>query len=423
MNLLIVISCLLLSFLFSGLITAYTHSNKVLLNLESKKETPKAKILSKLLENSSLLLTALRTGNIIAVSIFSFYISKTIFYYLSNQYPDLATFWILLAIVCIATLILIITSKLVSKLIFKIASDHLILKLAYPTYVLFLILKPIGQLFLAISDWILETFFKLDKDNEKHLFSLNQLEDYISDKLNNLQEGEELDTEVQIFKNALEFPEVKAREIMVPRTEVSALEVTSSIDDLKTIFKETGYSKIIIYQETIDNIIGYVHLFQLLKKPTEIRDIINPIIVAPSSIYIKDLFKLLSSKGKSIAVIIDEYGGTSGIITLEDIIEELFGEIDDEHDISDDLLEKQIDENTYVFSARIDVDDLNEKYNFDIPKSESYTTLGGYIVDNSKDIPQRGQQIELENFNIKILKGDSKKIELVKFSIKNQEKD
>lgn len=422
-SLFVVIICAVLILFFSGLITAYSHSNKVYLGLESKRETPKSKLLNKLLEHPDLLLTSLRTGNIIAESIFAFYCSISIYDYFVTHYASLNSGWIFVCTALLISLLLVILTQLLADITFKIASNNLILILIYPTYFFFILLKPVGQLFLKVSDSLLHKVFKLGKDKEKNLLSLDQLEDYISEKLENLEEGEVLDTEVEIFKNALEFPEVKAREIMIPRTEVSALEVNAPISELQTLFKETGYSKIIIYQDTIDNIIGYVHIFELLKKPESITTIVKPIIVAPTSIYIKDLFRLLSTEGKSMAVIIDEYGGTSGIITLEDIIEELFGEIDDEHDINEELIEKQIDTHTYIFSARLDVDDLNEKYDLHIPESDTYSTLGGYIVDKSKEIPKNRQEIQIDNFNIRILKSDSKKIELVKFSVLSLENE
>ena len=240
--------------------------------------------------------------------------------------------------------------------------------------------------------------------------------------MNNVSHENEIDSEIQIFQNALEFSNLKARDIMTPRTEISGVEILDSITELKNTFIKTGYSKLLIYQNSIDDILGYVHSFELFNKPKTIKNIMIPVEYIPETIFIKDALDLLTKKRKSIAVVLDEYGGTSGIITIEDIIEQLFGEIEDEHDLEETLIDEKLEENTYLFSARLDVEFLNEKYNLQIPESDSYSTLGGFIVNYTKEIPSNEEKISIENFEIIIHSASNKKIELVRFSIKEEKR-
>ena len=221
--------------------------------------------------------------------------------------------------------------------------------------------------------------------------------------MSTVENSEEVDSEIQIFQNALEFSGVKAREIMTPRTELVAIELHSSISQLRELFIETGYSKIVVYQNSLDDIVGYVHSFELFKKPKSIKAVMILVEYVPETIFIKDVLNLLTKKRKSIAVILDEYGGTSGIVTVEDIVEELFGEIEDEHDSSDEeLIENELDENTFLFSARLDVTYLNEEYKLNIPETDSYGTLGGFIVNTTKEIPQKGDKIVIDAYHFVI---------------------
>jgi CBS domain containing-hemolysin-like protein len=263
----------------------------------------------------------------------------------------------------------------------------------------------------------LRKFFKTEGDQINLSFSKVELGNYISEQMNSVQDHETVDSEIQIFQNALEFSGVKARDIMTPRTELVAVDLYSSVVDIRDLFIKTGYSKILIYINTLDDIVGYVHSFELFKKPRSIKSIMIPVEFVPETILIKDAMNLLTKKRKSVAVILDEYGGTSGIVTIEDIVEELFGEIEDEHDSDEELIETKVDEVTYLFSTRLDVEYLNEEYKLNIPENDSYGTLGGFIVDFSKEIPQKGHQINIGNFQFIIEEATNKKIELVKMTV------
>jgi CBS domain containing-hemolysin-like protein len=243
-----------------------------------------------------------------------------------------------------------------------------------------------------------------------------ELGNYISEQMESVEESDDIDTEIQIFQNALEFSEVKAREVMIPRTEITAVDVTESSKNLNTLFTETGFSKILIYKDTIDDILGYVHSFELFKKPKNLKSILVPVEFVPETMLIKDILSVLIKKRKSIAVVLDEYGGTSGIITVEDIVEELFGEIEDEHDTID-LIEEKLGEDIYKFSARLEVDYINETFKLNLPESENYETLGGLIVDHKEEIPQQNEVVLIDRFQFTILEVSNTKIDLVELKI------
>jgi len=312
----------------------------------------------------------------------------------------------------ISTIIILITAEFLPKVFFQIYANTLLKFFAIPAYLFYLLFSLISELVIWISDMVLKLFFKTEGDAVQLSFSKVELGNYISEQIESVSQSEEIDTEIQIFQNALEFSEVKAREVMVPRTEVVATEIHTTPKELGKLFTVTGLSKILVYNDSIDDILGYVHSFELFKNPKAIKSILMPVVYVPETMMAKDVLNVLSKKRKSIAVVIDEYGGTSGIITVEDVIEELFGEIEDEHD-SVELIEKQIDEDHFQFSARLEVDYLNETYKLDLPENDAYETLGGMIVYFTEEIPQANERVEMEGFTIEILEVSHTKIELV----------
>jgi CBS domain containing-hemolysin-like protein len=252
-----------------------------------------------------------------------------------------------------------------------------------------------------ISYYILNKFFNVKGDHVQLSFSKVELGNFINEQME-VTNSEEVDSEIQIFQNALEFGDLKAREVMVPRSEITAVSVDEEVDNLTEIFTRTGFSKILVYKESKDNIIGYVHSFEMFKQPSSTKDIFLPVIYVPETASAKDVLNMLTKKRMSIAVVIDEYGGTSGMMTVEDIVEELFGEIEDEHDPVQ-LKEEQIAENHFIFAARLEVDYLNETYKLNLPRSENYETLGGFVVYHAEDILEEKDEITIENFHITIL--------------------
>jgi putative hemolysin len=319
----------------------------------------------------------------------------------------------------ISALIVLITAEFLPKVFFQIYANSLIKFFVIPSYFFYKLFYFVSAFLIWISDFILKKFFKTEGDQMQFYFSKIELGNYITEQMSTVEDNDEVDSEIQIFRNALDFSGVKARDVMTPRTEISAIDVTESVENLKTLFIETGYSKMIIYQNSLDDIIGYVHSFDLFKKPSGISEIVIPVEFIPEAIFVKDAMDLLTKKRKSVAVVLDEYGGTSGILTIEDIVEELFGEIEDEHDLDEELIEKELGENSFLFSARYDVEYLNQTYKLAIPENESYGTLGGFIVNFTKEIPQKSDEITIDNYHFFIEEATNKKIELVKMTIKD----
>ena len=413
----IIILCLILSAFFSGMEIAFVSSNKIYLEIEKKQDDFISKILTKLTQKPSKFIATMLVGNNVSMVVYGFFMGELLMRWFVNLGFHLTDFSNLLLQTIISTLIVLMTSEFLPKVFFQIYANTFIKFFALPAYFFYKLFYYISSFLIWISDYVLRKFFKTEGDQINLSFSKVELGNYISEQMNSVQDHEIVDSEIQIFQNALEFSGVKAREIMTPRTELVAVDLHSSIVDLRDLFIKTGYSKIVVYTNTLDDIVGYVHSFELFKKPRSIKSIMIPVEFVPETILIKDAMNLLTKKRKSIAVILDEYGGTSGIITIEDIVEELFGEIEDEHDSDEELIENRIDDLNYIFSTRLDVQYINETYKLNIPESDSYETLGGFIVDFSKEIPQKGAQITIGNFVFIIEEATNKKIELVKMTV------
>lgn len=413
----VIILCLIFSAFFSGMEIAFVSANKIYLEIEKKQNDFISKILTKLTEKPSKFIAAMLIGNNIALVIYGFFTGDLLMRWFENSGLELTDLSNLLFQTVISTVVVLMTSEFLPKVFFQIYANSFLKFFAVPAYCSYWLFYYISSFIIWISDHLLRLFFKTDGDQITLSFSKVELGNYISEQMNALQDPETVDSEIQIFQNALEFSGVKARDIMTPRTELVAVDLYSSVADLRQLFIETGYSKILVYLNTLDDIVGYVHSFELFKKPRTVKSIMIPVEFVPETIFIKDVMNLLTKKRKSVAVVLDEYGGTSGIITMEDIVEELFGEIEDEHDSDETLTEEQLDAKNYLFSTRLDVAYLNETYKLTIPESDSYSTLGGFIVDYSKEIPQKGEQITIENYQFTIEAATNKKIELVKLAV------
>ena len=421
MNIVVIVLCLLLCAFFSGMEIAFVSSNKIYLEIEKKQENFLSKILAKITEKPSKFIATMLVGNNISMVVYGFFMGDLVMQWIEKLPFHLLEFPNLILQTVISTLIVLITSEFLPKVFFQVYANTFMKLFAVPSYFFYVIFNYISTFIIWISDYILKKFFKTEGDYVPSYFSKVELGNYINEQMSTVDDYEEVDSEIQIFQNALEFSSVKARDIMTPRTEIVAVELFDSLDELKETFIKTGYSKIVVYQNSMDDIIGYVHSFELFKKPKSIKSIMIPVEFIPETIFVKEALNVLTKKRKSIAVVLDEYGGTSGIITVEDIIEELFGEIEDEHDNDEELIEKQLNENTYIFSARLDVEYLNQEYKLNIPEDDSYGTLGGFIVNTSKEIPQKGDEIRVDNFHFIIEEATNTKIDLVKMSIFDQE--
>ncbi|KQB38489.1 CBS domain-containing protein [Flavobacterium aquidurense] len=398
---------------------AFISSNKIYLEIEKKQDNFLSQILTKLTENPSKFIAAMLIGNNVALVVYGFYMGDLVLKCFGNLGFHFSDATGLLVQTIISTFIVLITAEFFPKVFFQIYANSLIKIFAIPAYLFYRLFYYISTFFIWISDFVLRKFFKTEGDQVQLYFSKIELGNYITEQMNSVEDDEELDSEIQIFQNALEFSGVKARDIMTPRTEIVDIDLFDSITDLKELFVETGYSKIVVSQNSLDDIVGYVHSFDLFKKPKTIKSVLMTVEFVPETILIKDALNLLIKKRKNVAVVLDEYGGTSGIITIEDIVEELFGEIEDEHDSEEEeLIEEELGEGKYLFSTRLDVEYLNETYKLNIPEEDSYGTLGGFIVNSTKEIPQKGEEIVIDSYHFVIEEATNKKIELVKLTIK-----
>lgn len=398
---------------------AFISSNKIYLEIEKKQDGFISGILAKLTEEPSKFIAAMLIGNNIALVVYGFLMGELLMYWIEFFEFHFSGPVNLIIQTLLSTIVVLITAEFLPKVFFQIYANTLIKFFAFPAYAFYLLFYYVSTFFIWVSDFVLKRFFKTEGDQIPLYFSKAELGNYITEQMSTVEDNEEMDSEIQMFQNALDFSGVKARDVMCPRTEIVAIDLFDSVAELKELFMETGYSKIVVYQNSLDDIIGYVHSFDLFKKPKSIKSIVIPVEFVPETIYIKDAMNLLTKKRKSVAVVLDEYGGTSGIITMEDIVEELFGEIEDEHDSDEELTEKELEEGVYLFSARLDVEYLNQTFKLNIPESDSYGTLGGFIVDSTKEIPQKGDIITIGTYRFVVEEATNKKIELVKMTIKD----
>ncbi|MBU2525936.1 MAG: hemolysin family protein [Bacteroidetes bacterium] len=422
-EIIVILISLLLSAFFSGMEIAFVSANKIQVEIEKKQQNIFSRFLTPISEKPSKFITAMLVGNNIALVVYGYFMGELLMSLFKKLNPTrfdvinrLLTDFDLLSQTVISTIVILITAEFLPKVFFQIYANSM-LKWLSPVGFFFLKLFSIpSNLIIAFTDKLLKVFFNTQGDAIQQTFTKLELGHYINEQMEKEEQQEHIDSEIQIFQNALEFSEIKAREIMVPRTEIEAVDAQTEISEIRKILIETGYSKLLIFKDNIDDIIGYIHSFDLFKKPKKISDIIKPIEFVPETMLTKDLLDLLIKKRKSIAVVLDEYGGTSGLITIEDIVEELFGEIEDEHDV-DELIEEQINSNLYRFSARLEVDYINETYKLNLPENDNYETLGGLIVNYTEEIPKPNELVEIEGFQFTILEVSNTKINLVDLKV------
>ena len=426
-SIIVIFVSLIASAFFSGMEIAFVSANRIHIELEKKQEGFLAKVLAWITEKPSKFIATMLIGNNIALVVYGLFMGDLLMEWFQSMLPTdsnllrvLLTDFNLFSQTVISTFVILITAEFLPKVLFQIYSNTLLKVLAFPAYLFYLLFSVLSWLVITISDFILKTFFKTDGDEVQLAFTKLELGDYITEQMESVEEEDEVDSEIQLFQNALEFSEVKAREVMVPRTEIMAIELHETTKTLGKLFIETGYSKILVFKDTVDEIIGYVHSYELFKKPKTIKHILRPVEFVPETMLIHEILNVLTKKRKSMAVVLDEYGGTSGIITVEDIVEELFGEIEDEHD-STDLIEVQLSEHVFQFSARLEVDYLNEHYKLQLPESEEYETLGGLITNFTEEIPEQDEEIKTENHVFRILEVSNNKIDLVEVQFFNQD--
>jgi CBS domain containing-hemolysin-like protein len=394
---------------------AFVSSNKLKTELERAKGKLSGRIISGFQEKPSLFIAMLLLGNNIALVIYGMYMEKTLIPGLTSILPDYlqSQFVILLLETIIATLIILLFAEFLPKTVFRINANASLNVGAVLLQIMYYLLLPFVFLIIKISEFILKYIFGTPVTEKKYAFSSADLEDYVKEFTVEETMEESVESDLQIFQNAIDFKKVKVRECMVPRTEISAIDIYSPIDELRVMFEKTGHSKILLFEEKIDNIIGYVHAYDLFKSPEKISQIKRNIHFVPETMAANKLLEKMIKEKISITVVLDEFGGTSGVVTLEDLMEEIFGEIEDEFD-SDNLTEKQNSDGSLILSARLEIDYLNEKYHLGLKESEEYETIGGFIINQNEDIPKKGDTFVFDDFEFKILKASNTKIELIK---------
>jgi CBS domain containing-hemolysin-like protein len=414
----IIIIAIIASAFFSGLEIAFITANKFRIELEKKQGNFSARILSYFSNSPSRYLGTMLLGNNIALVIFSIYMDEALhplFHRFTNSHV-----LILFLSALISTLLILVTAEYLPKNLFRINPNATLKLFAFPLTIVFGVLYPIVVITVGLSEFILQKIFRAKIEKKNTVFTMIDLDNYLREGTSAKETKEEIDHEIQIFKNALDFKSVKARECMVPRTEIVAMDVEDSIVNLQQKFISTRLSKILIYHDNIDNIIGYVYSKELFKRPSEIKNILLPVSVVPESIAASEVLTIFIQQHKSIAVVVDEFGGTSGMLTIEDVMEEIFGEIEDEHD-KEELTERKISDTEYVFSARFESDYLNHKYNLNLPIEGDFETLGGLIMHYHESIPVKNEQIRIGKFLFTVLVASNTKIDTVNMKILEDE--
>jgi CBS domain containing-hemolysin-like protein len=410
--LLIILVSLLFSAFFSGMEIAFISSNRLRIELYKKQETFSSGIISVFVKQPGKYLTTMLVGNNIALVTYG-WVMAIILEPVISRFSD-SPVTILLIQTIISTMLILVTAEFLPKMIFRSNANTMLNIFSFPVFVFYILFYPLTTFINWISHTIINSFHKDENENieTKQVFNKVDLLHLINQVHEIKGEEETTGNDLKLFQNALDFSSVKVRDCMVPRTEIVAIEIGGSLDELQQKFIETGFSKILVYQDSPDNMIGYITSKSLFKKQNSIKSNVIETVYVPETMPAKRLFEKFAQDKRSLAVVVDEFGGVSGIVTIEDIIEEIFGEIEDEHDTVE-LIEKQINDEEYIFSGRLEIDYLNDKYNLKIPESEDYETLAGFIVHYFESIPKLNERIRIEPFEIKILKVSKTKIDLV----------
>ena len=417
--LLIILITILLSAFFSGMEIAFISANKLRLELDKKSDPFSSKILKLVTADSGHYIATMLVGNNIALVIYGIAFASLLGPIFQNCIHSESLMLLLQTIV--STLIILVFAEFMPKTLFRIFPNTLLNIFAVPLALFYFIFYPVTRFTIWLTNIILKYFLKTDvKQTSKNIvFGRVDLDEFVSENdIKGLEKKLSIEKEVKLFKNALDFSKVKLREIMVPRPEIEMMDVNADVAELRQKFVETGYSRILFYSDNVDNIVGYVHSSIIFQNPESIKPHIQNVLIVPETMPANKLLSTFIQEHRSIAIVVDEFGGTSGMVTSEDILEEIFGEIEDEHDTSD-IIEKKISETEYIFSGRSEIDLLNEKYYFNLPETEEFETLAGLILYYHESIPKINTEIKIDKFLLKILKATSTKIELVKLTLTN----
>lgn len=412
----VIITSIIASAFFSGMEIAFVSANRLQVELENKQGSYAAPIISHFLKHPKKFIASMLVGNNIALVVYGIFMGDLITQLIFGEVETRASLALLVQTI-ISTLVILVTAEFLPKAIFNAIPNRMLNVFAFPLALLYGTLYIPAVFITWLSRIFLDKLLKTNTVNERVEFGRVDLDHFIKEATQSIDPEDEVDHEIQIFQNALDFSSVKARDCQVPRNELIAVDIDESVEDLRQKFVDTGLSKILVYKENIDNIIGYVHSYELFKKPEKLKNILRPVSIVPEPMAATEVLEQFIRNKRNMAVVVDEFGGTSGIVTMEDIVEEIFGDIEDEHD-KDELTERQLDAFTFEFSGRLEIDYLNENYKLDLPEDETYDTLAGWILHHYEDIPNPGDLISInDQFRIKVMEVSNTRIELVRLRV------
>ncbi len=416
-----VVISLVFSAFFSGIEIAYISANKLQIEIQKKQGMWSGKVLSKFLARPGQFIGTTLIGNTIMLVLYGTFMAFLLDEPLRNLFPESFNneAVILISQTVLSTLLVLITGEFLPKSLFMLDPNRMLNFFALPFLIIYSVMYPIVWLIVALSKGFITQVLRLEYNEEKPVFTITDLNSFIKDQLGQNRNSGKVEVDSKIFDNAIEFKTVRVRECMIPRTDIVAVEVMDTIEDLKQVFEESGHSKVVVYRDSIDEVIGYCHQLELFKKPKSIEDILTPIIIAPESALANELLIQFIQERKSLALVVDEFGGTSGLVSMEDIIEEIFGEIDDEYD-NEALTEQLIGELEFLLSARLEIDYLNEKYAWNLPEGD-FETLSGFILSLTENLPNIGETITYGRFTFTIVSKQAHRIETVRLKISHSD--
>lgn len=415
-TILLLVIVIMLSALFSGMEIAFVSSNRLLLGIDSQERSVRSYVIDKFYSNSNNFISSILVGNNIVLVIYGMLMARLLNSTILSGFHDSPSASLLLETI-ISTIVIIFTGEFIPKALFRINPNRSLKQFALPMYVIYILLYPMARFTTICSIMVLKLLgIKIKNEARDNTFSITELNNLIQTSIENADEEQEINNDVLIFQNALDFSSIKVRDCFVPRTEIEAVEVNTPLEELKSVFIESGHSKIVVYKDNIDNIIGYIHSSELFRLGKKWQQKICKMPYVPETLSAQKLMRTLMQQKKSLAVVIDEFGGTSGIISLEDLVEEIIGEIEDEHD-NQNLVAKSLGNNEYILSGRLEIERINEMFDLDIPESDEYQTLGGFILAHHQRFPQLNEVISIGRFKVRTVKQRSTKIELVRLTV------
>ncbi len=415
-TILLLVIVIMLSALFSGMEIAFVSSNRLLLGIDSQERSVRSYVIDKFYSNSNNFISSILVGNNIVLVIYGMLMARLLNSTILSGFHDSPSASLLLETI-ISTIVIIFTGEFIPKALFRINPNRSLKQFALPMYVIYILLYPMARFTTICSIMVLKVLgIKIKNEARDNTFSITELNNLIQTSIENADEEQEINNDVLIFQNALDFSSIKVRDCFVPRTEIEAVEVNTPLEELKSVFIESGHSKIVVYKDNIDNIIGYIHSSELFRLGKKWQQKICKMPYVPETLSAQKLMRTLMQQKKSLAVVIDEFGGTSGIISLEDLVEEIIGEIEDEHD-NQNLVAKSLGNNEYILSGRLEIERINEMFGLDIPESDEYQTLGGFILAHHQRFPQLNEVISIGRFKVRTVKQRSTKIELVRLTV------